>query len=58
MSRTLWGWEHDGKFYLSAFGKPRLDKHRPAVSFATRETLDAEVTRRGAELIWEDDNGG
>ena len=54
MTRSLYGWETDGKFYLSAFLAPRNhDGRRPALSFDTKEALDAEVTRRQAELVWE-----
>lgn len=56
MTRKLYGWEKDGKFYLSAFDKPRLDKLRPAGEYETRDALDAEVARRGADLIWEGGN--
>ena len=57
MRRKLYGWERNGKFYLSAFIKPRdHDGKRPALSFDDRETLDAEVTKRQAELVWEDGN--
>lgn len=55
MSRTLYGWEKDGKFYLSAFARPREhDGKRPAEQFGTRSALDAEVNIRRAELVWED----
>ena len=54
MTRKLWGWQKADKFYLSAFMKPRAhDAARPAVSFESRESLDAEVNRRSAELVWE-----
>ena len=55
MNGTLYGWEHDGKFYLSAFAKPRAhDGKRPAVEFGTRALLDAEVSSRRSNLVWED----
>jgi hypothetical protein len=58
MSRTLYGWEDDGKFYLSAFVKPRAhDGKRPAIEFGTRALLDGEISNRRADLVWEESNG-
>ena len=55
MTRKLYGWEKEGKFYLSALSAPRAhDGKRPAIEFLSHETLDAEITKRQAELVWED----
>ena len=55
MSRTFYGWEKDGKFYLSAFARARTyDGKRPAMEFDERALLDSEVSTRRGELVWED----
>jgi len=56
MTRKLYAWEKDGKFYLSAFVRPRdHDGHRPAAEFADKGTLETEAMRRGVELDWQTD---
>lgn len=54
MSRTLYAWNFDGIFYLSAFARPRDDKSRPAMEFDSKAGLEDEVRRRGADLAWQD----
>ena len=57
MSRKLYGWEKDGKIYLSAFAHDKtLNGRRPATEFSTKEGMEAEIARRGAELVWENGN--
>lgn len=52
--KKLYAWEKDGAFFLSAFSEPRpQDGKRPAVEFNTKAAVDAEVQRRGANVIWE-----
>lgn len=54
MTRRLYAWESDGKFYLSAFSAPRThDGKRPAGEYDTKDALEAEVNRRGADVVWE-----
>ena len=57
MTRKLYGWEKDGRFYLSAFARPRAhDDKRPAAEYESRAALDADVTQRRVDLVWEDGN--
>jgi hypothetical protein len=52
----LYGWEKDGKFYLSAFREPRMhDGKRPAIEVADKATLETAARQRGAELVWQAD---
>jgi hypothetical protein len=54
VTRSLYAWEADDIFYLSAFRAPRPhDGKRPAVEFSTKAAVDAEVQRRSANVIWE-----
>lgn len=53
MTRTLYAWRDGVKFHLSAFKEARLDKMRPAKEYDTETELLDEVQRRGAEVIWE-----
>ena len=53
MTRTLYAWEKDGTFYLSAFVRP-VNGRRPAVEFTEKTALETEAMRRGAELVWQD----
>lgn len=55
MIRRLYGWEKEGKFYLSAFNAPRPDGKRPAIQYDTKDDLQAEVTNRSADLVWEEE---
>lgn len=57
MTRTLYAWRDGVKFHLSAFKEARLDNLRPAKEYATETELLDEVRRRGAEVIWESDDG-
>jgi len=52
MSRTLYAWEKEGMFYLSAFVR-HLNGRRPAAEFDTKLGLENEAHRRGAELAWQ-----
>lgn len=54
MTRKLYAWEKDGKFYLSAFVRP-VDGRRPSVEFADKGALETEAMRRGIELDWQPD---
>ena len=54
MTRTLYAWEKDGTFYLSAFVRP-VSGRRPAVEFDTKGGLEMEANRRGTELVWQAD---
>lgn len=56
MPRTLYAWRDGVKFHLSALKEARLDKVRPAKEYDTETELLDEVRRRGAEVIWEDEN--
>lgn len=56
MTRTLYAWRDGVKFHLSAFREARLDKLRPAKEYTTETELLDEVQRRGAEVIWENDD--
>ena len=56
MTRTLYAWSKDGKFYLSAFREPRAhDKKRPAVEFNSEAALLEEARSRGVNVVWDND---
>lgn len=48
MTRKLYGWERDGKFYLSVFGGAKVHANgtTPTAEFDSKEALEAEVNRR------------
>lgn len=51
--RTYYAWENDGKFFVS-FGKP--GSIYPVAKFDNREALEAEISRRNANVNWVDGN--
>jgi hypothetical protein len=58
MSRTLYAWRDGSKFYLSAFKAPRAhDGKRPANEYGTETELLDDVKQRGAQVVWEGDDG-
>lgn len=49
--RTFYGWEKDGKFYLSAL--PASVENRPHNEYASKADAEAEAKVRRAQIEWE-----
>lgn len=50
----VYGWEQDGKFYVSRFPKPKDgEKLRPANSFDSQTAAVREAEQRGVSIEWQ-----
>ncbi len=49
----VYGWEQDGKFYVSRFPKPKDDKKRPANIFDDQTAAIQDAEQRGVSIEWQ-----
>lgn len=54
-ARKAYCWKAGDKWYASPVPAGDPNGYRPRNEYGTREALEAEVTQRRMELMWDDD---